>query len=270
MTPYDHFLFTRPIAADDINWPLANYRYGGVFTENNVHTGVDITVPEGTPALAAGPGKVTWTGYGLYSLNPKDINDPYGLSVAIKHNFGYQGQTLYTVYGHLSRVDVTKGQKVQTGDIIGLTGETGFTTGPHLHFEVRVGKNNFFGSRNPELWLAPPQGWGVLAGRLMTTAGELWPDADIKVQSKATGQSWVVKSYGDGSTNQDAYYRENLVMGDLPAGDYTILVPYVGALWNWDIQIRAGMVTYFTFQGKNGFKNELPPAPGGSFTPPEQ
>jgi murein DD-endopeptidase MepM/ murein hydrolase activator NlpD len=270
MTPYDHFLFSRPIAADEINWPLANYRYGGVFFENNVHTGVDITAPEGTPALAAGSGKVTWAGYGLYSLDPKDMDDPYGLAVAIKHDFGYQGQTLFTVYGHLSRVDVTRGQKVKTGDIIGLTGETGFTTGPHLHFELRVGKNNFFGSRNPELWLAPPQGWGVLTGRMMTTAGDLWPDANIKVESKATGQSWEVKSYGDGSVNPDAYYRENLVMGDLPAGEYTLLVPYAGALWTWDIQIKAGMVTYFTFQGKNGFKNELPLAPGGNFTLPEE
>jgi murein DD-endopeptidase MepM/ murein hydrolase activator NlpD len=270
ITPDDHFLFTRPIAADEVNWPQADYRYGGVFFENSVHTGVDITAQEGTPTLAAGPGKVAWAGYGLYSLDPEDLEDPYGLAVAIKHDFGYQGETLYTVYGHLSRVDVVKGQKVQAGELIGLTGETGFTTGPHLHFEVRVGKNNYFGSRNPELWLAPPQGWGVLAGRVMNTAGGLQPDAKFEVRSKTTGQSWEAKSYGDGSVNPDPIYRENLVIGDLPAGDYTILTPYAGALLNWDIQIKPGMVSYFTFQGKNGYKTGLPPAPGVSFTPPEE
>jgi len=61
-TPYDHFYFARPIAANEINWPLADYRYGGVFFDNVVHTGVDIPAPRGTPVLAAGPGRVTWAG----------------------------------------------------------------------------------------------------------------------------------------------------------------------------------------------------------------
>ena len=58
MSPYDHFYFARPIAADMVNWPAADYRYGGVFFGRNiVHTGVDIPTPEGTPIMAAGP----WT-----------------------------------------------------------------------------------------------------------------------------------------------------------------------------------------------------------------
>ncbi len=51
---YDHFFFQRPIAADEINWPVADYRYGGIFFGPNiVHTGVDIDAPDGTPVLAA-------------------------------------------------------------------------------------------------------------------------------------------------------------------------------------------------------------------------
>ena len=59
ISSYDHFYFARPIAADNVNWPLAEYRYGGVFfAPNVVHTGVDIDAEEGTPILAAGSGTV--------------------------------------------------------------------------------------------------------------------------------------------------------------------------------------------------------------------
>jgi murein DD-endopeptidase MepM/ murein hydrolase activator NlpD len=269
-TPYDHFYFTRPIAADVVNWPLADYRYGGVFFGSEVHTGIDIPAPRGTPVLAAGPGKVTWAGYGLYFLNTDETEDPYGLAVAIKHDFGHEGMTLYTIYGHMDEVLVTKGQHVEGGDVIGLVGDTGRVTGVHLHFEVRLGKNNFFGSRNPELWLAPPQGWGVLAGRLTDGYGELLPRQKVQIRSYETGQYWEVSSYGIGSTNSDPYYRENLVIGDLPAGKYEIWIAYQGSVYDLDVEIRPGLVTYFTFEGSRGFKNEPPRQPGANFSPPEE
>jgi murein DD-endopeptidase MepM/ murein hydrolase activator NlpD len=110
--PQDHFYFIRPIAADDINWPLWDYRYGGVFFENVVHTGIDIVARIGTPVVAAGSGKVIWAGSGLYR-GENDPDDPYGLAVAIQHDFSYQGEALYTIYGHMDRVDVVWGQIVE-------------------------------------------------------------------------------------------------------------------------------------------------------------
>jgi murein DD-endopeptidase MepM/ murein hydrolase activator NlpD len=267
-TPYDHFFFSRPIGADEINWPLADYRYGGKFFPGVVYTGIDIPAPLGTPVLAAGPGKVTWAGYGLYALKDEP-DDPYGLAIAIKHDFGYQGDTLYTVYGHMDQIFVIKGQRVNGGDLIGLVGETGKVTGPHLHFEVRQSKNNFYGSRNPELWMSPPQGWGVLVGRVMSTGGELLEGHSIEVHSYDTGQKWTVNTYGDGSTNSDLYYRENVVMGDLPAGNYEIWIGYEGAVYDQDLKIRPGMVTYFTFRGTGGFKTDPPAIPGANFVPPD-
>ena len=59
LAPFDHFYFVRPIAADEVNWPLPNYRYGGIFFGTEiVHTGIDIPAPRGTPVLAAGAGIV--------------------------------------------------------------------------------------------------------------------------------------------------------------------------------------------------------------------
>ena len=192
-TAYDHFYFARPIAADEVDWPIADYRYGGVFFADVVHTGVDIPAPVGTPVLAAGPGRVVWAGYGVYR-GGTDPTDPYGLAVTIRHDFGYQGQPLYTIYGHLSQIDVAEGQHVETGQAIGLVGETGNVTGPHLHFELRLGENSYFDTRNPELWIVPPIGWGVLVGRVTDTDGELVTGQQIIVTDPDTGQNWFARS----------------------------------------------------------------------------
>ena len=267
LSPYDHFYFARPIAADEVNWPLADYRYGGVFFDNVVHTGVDIDAPKGTPVIAAGDGKVVWAGYGLYGGDPNDITDPYGKAVVIRHDFGFQNQQLFTVYGHLDRIDVVRGQHVKLGQQIGKVGETGKVTGPHLHFEVRVGESDFFKTLNPELWLVPPQGWGVLAMRVMGTGGQLLHFQKVFIQSKETGQVWRARSYAEGPVNSDPYYQENLVISDLPAGKYVTSTSYAGRLYSYDFEIFPGRVTFVAFQGRNGFSSDLPPKPGEDFTP---
>ena len=88
-----------------------------------LHPGIDIGVPTGTPIHAAGSGTVVWCGW----------MSGYGNLVMIDHHNG-----LATLYGHQSRVAVACGQDVTTGEVIGYSGCTGFCTGPHVHFEVRV------------------------------------------------------------------------------------------------------------------------------------
>ncbi len=260
--PFDHFYFSRPIAADEVNWPLADYRYGGIFFGVDiVHTGVDITAPRGTPVLAAGPGKVVWAGYGLY-LGNNNPGDPYGLAVTIRHDFGYQGHAIYTVYAHMDRIDAVVGQRAETGTILGVVGTTGNTTGPHLHFEVRIENNSFFATRNPELWLAPPQGWGVLVGRLMNTNGSLLSRQDVTVRSLDSGRKWTITSYGEQIVISDDYYHENLVLSDLPAGKYEVTVDYLEERYTTEMEIHPGAVTYFSFRGENGFNLSLPPPSG--------
>ena len=88
------------------------------------HQAVDIAAPTGTAVHAAAGGTVTYASW--YST--------YGNCVIIDHGNGKQ-----TLYAHLSEIDVKVGQKVSQGSTIGLVGSTGNSTGPHLHFEVRVG-----------------------------------------------------------------------------------------------------------------------------------
>lgn len=269
LNAYDHFYFARPIAADEVNWPLANYRYGGVFFENITHTGVDIPARPGTPVLAAGPGTVVWAGWGLFSGEPRNENDPYGQAVAIRHDFGYNGQTLYTVYAHMRQVDVAPGQWVDTGQYIGEVGDTGYTTGPHLHFEIRIGENSYYQTRNPELWIVPPQGWGVLAGRVMDSNRELMRKKSVLIESLRTGRQWTVITYGPDSVRPDPYYNENFVISDLPAGLYNVYIVFDGRSSRLELEIRPGQVSYFTFRGEFGYSLDPPPAPGMEriFTP---
>ncbi|MGZ5746689.1 MAG: M23 family metallopeptidase [Caldimonas sp.] len=87
------------------------------------HNGVDYGAPSGTPVRTIGDGVVEFAGW----------QNGYGNVIHIKH-----GNELSTVYAHLSRIDVAKGAKVEQGDTIGAVGQTGWATGPHLHFEVKV------------------------------------------------------------------------------------------------------------------------------------
>lgn len=97
------------------------------------HRAIDIGVPTGTPVLSAGNGIVISTGY----------NSARGYFVIIKH-----ADNLYTLYQHLSKILVSRGQAVSTGKTIAKSGSSGIGTGPHLHFEVR--KSQYYGSEvNP-------------------------------------------------------------------------------------------------------------------------
>ena len=268
VSPYDHFYFTRPIGADNVNWPLAQYRYGGIFFDNVVHTGVDIPDEKGTPILAAGPGTVVWAGWGLFTEAPLNTNDPYGQAVAIRHDFGYQGRQLYTVYAHMEAINVSYGQWVNTGDVIGYVGDTGQTTGPHLHFEVRLGGNSFHDTLNPELWMSPPQGWGVLVGRITDEKGDELRRYNIEIRPEPEGKPLrVVWTYGGGATNPDPHYNENMALSDLPAGIYKISLRYEDKIQQFWVEIYPGQVTYFTFHGTDGFALSPVPTPKLKFIP---
>jgi len=86
------------------------------------HKGIDIGIPVGTKVQASRSGRVVFSGY----------EDGYGKLVILEHEFGYQ-----TYYGHLSRCLVKRGDSVRPGQFIALSGNTGRSTGPHLHFEIR-------------------------------------------------------------------------------------------------------------------------------------
>lgn len=88
---------------------------------NKMHNGIDIITDVGTNVKSSGKGKVIFSG-------PKQ---GYGLAVEIDHGFGYR-----TIYAHLSKTLVREGQNIKRGDIIAKSGNSGLSTGPHLHYEI--------------------------------------------------------------------------------------------------------------------------------------
>ena len=262
LNPHDHFYFKRPIAVNEVNWPLAYYRYGAVeYGVQFIHTGIDIDAARGSPIFAAAPGEVVWAGYGAYRGTSNSPNDPYGLAVTIRHDFGFEGKHIYTLYAHMDQITVQNGQWVNTGDQVGVVGLTGNTTGPHLHFEVRLEENSFFWTRNPELWLAPPEGMGVLAGTLRNSNGSYLTGQGVTVTNRHTGRRWTIFSYGGTTVGSDSYYNENMALSDLPAGEYEVNIDYLDNNYFFITQIHPGAVTYFSFRGADGFDAGPPATP---------
>ncbi|WP_090130632.1 M23 family metallopeptidase [Limnohabitans sp. Rim11] len=95
-----------------------------ILQTRRAHTGVDYAAPTGTPVISVADGVVTESSY----------QGAYGNMVVVQHNARQS-----TVYAHLSRMNVKRGQAIKQGDIIGAVGTTGLSTGPHLHFEFRIG-----------------------------------------------------------------------------------------------------------------------------------
>ncbi|MGE4505064.1 MAG: peptidoglycan DD-metalloendopeptidase family protein [Desulfovibrionaceae bacterium] len=111
-------------------WPAAGWvtssfgwRTSKFTGKREFHKGIDISAPQGTPVYAPAAGKVVFSGR----------DGSFGLSVKISHN-----SSMLTRFGHLHELAVKVGQNVERGDLVGYVGNTGRSTGPHLHYEVRL------------------------------------------------------------------------------------------------------------------------------------
>ncbi|MGT2531405.1 M23 family metallopeptidase [Streptomyces nojiriensis] len=133
--------FVAPLASTGIS---TQYKVAGSMWSSGYHTGVDFIASSGTTVRAVGAGTVVSAGWG----------GAYGNEVVIRHADGN-----YSQYGHLSSLSVSVGQSVTAGQTIGLSGSTGNSTGPHLHFEIRTGPS--YGSDIDPLAYLRAKGVGI-------------------------------------------------------------------------------------------------------------
>ncbi len=254
-----HFLLDRPIASPATITIDPSYPYGS--TQNSLreaHHGVEFPTASGTPVLAAADSVVLLAGDDKQGAAHSPWPNFYGNLIVLEHHLPGINQPVYTLYGHLSKIEVQSGQRVSAAEKIGEVGASGAAIGSHLHFEVRLGENNYDSTRNPVLWLKPlrdENGYpdGLIAGRFMDAQGNPLYYSNLNVQyfPKVGGPqaaAYPVETYAPEKhpVRGDDRWHENFSLGDLPAGHYRISYIWAGVLYERWVEVQPGKVTLVT------------------------
>ena len=244
-----HFVFQRPIRLPANTFIDPTYAYASTANRTrDPHHGVEFLNKFGTPVFAAGDGVVIFAGpddEAMYSRWPNF----YGNLIVIRH-----AEDLYTLYAHLSKIEVQVDQSIASGQKIGEVGQTGVAVGPHLHFEVRQGAaQSYFATQNPELWLVPNvdetgQPMGTIQISIAHESGQLVNSAEVTIQRhndqyQPIGNTLYRVTYDKSMLRGE----ENAGMGDLPAGKYRLVMQSAGQLRERWVEVQSGKLTQVVF-----------------------
>lgn len=252
-----HTWLHRPIARTDQPHIDQTYRFGSTMGGNfQPHQGVEFNNGDGTPVHAIGDGVVVYSG-------PAEQG---ALTVAIKHDrrltTDHRRLFVFSVYYHNAKLLVKVGDRVKTGDVISLVGNTGRATNDHLHLEVHA--SPFDSTRlivdpavryppyntNPELWIDPLPGTGIVAGQAWDSAGKPVQQARIyglvKPEPQETPFSFI-ETYGP-RNHADPVYHEHFAISDVPPGAYVLGVEIGGKRVFRRVKVEAGKLTWVEFR----------------------
>jgi hypothetical protein len=182
-------------------------------------------------------------------------------TVAIRHDRKLNGRFIYSVYYHNASLLAALGQRVKTGDVIALVGNTGRATNDHLHLEIHAAPLDSVPlivdpherypryTVNPELWIRPLPGTGLVAGQVWDARGQPLPQARVYGLVKAEPQETpyaYAETYGE-HNHPDPAYREHFAVSDVEPGDYTLAVVVGGRRLTHRVRVAAGQVTWVVF-----------------------
>jgi hypothetical protein len=204
---------------------------------------VEFQSPFGTPVHAAGDGVILFAGPDKEAIYSAWANF-YGNLVVIEHE-----DNLFTLYAHLSQIEVDAGSVIHEGDKIGEVGQSGSATGSHLHFEVRRGDvEDYFSTVNPELWLVPTKNdYGAITISVVDQ-NEEFRMAELTVNYYLDRSQPPVKSYYVTTYTRDlSIGDENAAVSELDPGSYRIALAMNGQVYDRWVEVKSGKLTQVVF-----------------------
>jgi murein DD-endopeptidase MepM/ murein hydrolase activator NlpD len=252
-----HTWFRRPIAHADQPYIDQTYRFGSTMGGNfQPHQGVEFNNPDGTPVHAIGDGVVVYSGPAEAGANTVAIRHWRRLTVDGERRY------LFSVYYHNTKLLVHVGQQVRVGDVIALVGNTGRATNDHLHLEVHIAPTTDSSkivdpavryppfNVNPELWITPLPGTGLVAGQVWDSAERPVFQARIRGLVKPEPQETpfsFIETYGP-RNHGDPLYQEHFAVSDVPPGEYLLGVEIDGNRVSRRVVVRPGQLTWVVFR----------------------
>lgn len=238
-----NFRIDRPVP-DNIQ-TNGSYLYGegSISNPGSAHNGIDILVRWDT-VYSATDGVVSFVGYNPLDTGQYGGYEPNGAGNYIFIKTYWTNSFYYFLYGHLTRPFVAVNETVTKGQPIALSGNTGYSTGAHLHFEIRKGSQSsgFRNKRNAELWCGIT-GMGAIYGRIPNAPDEtrvnIIPDPKPRPPYTTYGYS-LTYLFADTKIGSDDIYQENYAIGDVKPGTYTITAPTMG--YTRVVTVAAGQV----------------------------
>ncbi len=218
------FRLVRPVP--DTVQTNGSYLYGepNFQDPSRAHLGLDIAIKYDT-VYSASAGIVYFVGY-----DPNDPDNGYekdgaGNYIIIKSK--WNNKDIYLMYFHLTKPLINVNQSIDASQPIAISGNTGNSTGPHLHFEIRMNSPSYNvhrSRRNPELWCTI-KGMGTIYGHIAdasnSTRVDISPDPKPRPPYTTYGYS-LTYNFNDPSIGEDDIYQENYAIGDVKPGTYTI------------------------------------------------
>jgi len=236
------FRLTRPIPENIQIY--GSYLYGEerFWDASNAHRGVDIWVYYDT-VYSASNGIVDFVGYNPDNTTGGYEPDGFGNYLRIKSE--WNGKDIFIYYAHLRKPIKSIGEEIVESEPIAISGNTGNSTGPHLHFEIREGTSYWKAERNrrnPELWFAK-EGMGAIYGKIPNAPDntKINISPDPKPRPPYTTFEWAeTYKFADSTINGDDIYNENYAIGDVKPGTYTITA--LGGSYTRTVIVKAGQV----------------------------
>jgi murein DD-endopeptidase MepM/ murein hydrolase activator NlpD len=236
------FRFLRPVG--DTIQNNGSYLFGEPNISNSslAHRGLDILVRYDT-VYSASDGIVDFVGY-----NPNDPEggyEPSGCGNYVIVKTEWEANDIYLLYCHLTNPLVSVNDSLISGQSVAISGNTGYSTGPHLHFEIRMYTKDFSAvrtRRNPELWFAMG-GTGAVYGNIPNAPNSTRVDIspDPKPRPPYTTFGWALTyNFNDIRIGSDEVYKENYAIGDMKPGTYTITA--LGGAYRRVVTVGAGEV----------------------------